>query len=537
MFLFNDPKEVSDIELVHDRALPTETSVGIPLAATVCLGVGGFVLSANPIVGGALAAVPMYAMFKRFQDNWKNNAFERRNPGCVAHLVKLDTDMITWIEHHGVDEVRSQLLCAVKHRQKLTPCAKRALRALVPDSELPAKRVEQFLASQPNQTALPPSEGKRITTGLGEPSAITVSSEAVPTPNEENRLLDTLINNPYQCRAILAGQRSGKTLSAAVATSYLAKTGTWIGYINLFDHNQGNAEMMSHANCVISNLTALGNTSKAHDVVNDAINLIETFYAQDDAILVIDEWISMGVKTLKIEGIGELWTAIANKATALSSQGVGSGKAIWGIAPFFKAESVHDPAKSLKLFAPLVLAIAPGQVVHWTNPKTGKQTQISYNAQVVNQASLNWSSAIKDPTDEQARLWKRQGDDRIFWWNGHWNPIGELPVGGLLEIPKSESETVSILDARQHLEASLSASEREAIQIEADPAIELIHSIENPAKREAMVIAYQWARNRIKDGKEVDKASFMARARNDRNCDYLREHRDSIWNELEALIS
>ena len=248
----------------------------------------------------------------------------------------------------------------------------------------------------------------------------------------------------------------------------------------------------------------------------------------------------MGVKTLKIDGIGELWNAIANKATALSSQGVGSGKAIWGIAPFFKAESVHDAAKSLKLFAPLVLSIAPGQVVHWTNPKTGKQTQISYNAQVVNHAALNWNAAIKDPTDEQARSWKRQGIDRVFWWNGRWSSIGALPVGALSETPKSKPKTASILDARQHLEASLSASEgseHQAIRADADPAIDLINSIEDSAKREAMLIAYQWAQNRIKEGREVDKGSFMARARNDRNCNYLRENRDSIWHELEVLIS
>lgn len=194
MFLFNDPKEVSEVDLIHDRALPTETSVGIPLAATVCLGVGGFVLSANLIVGGALAAVPMYAMFKRFQNNWKNNAFERRNSGCVAHLIKADSDMITWIEHHGIEEVRSQLLTAMKHRQKLTPCARRALRALVPESELPAKRVEQFLSAQ---TALPPSEGVRITTGLGEPSAINVPSQTVQEQEQEGVPVPKSITEHY----------------------------------------------------------------------------------------------------------------------------------------------------------------------------------------------------------------------------------------------------------------------------------------------------------------------------------------------------
>lgn len=213
MFLFNDPKEVSDIELVHDRALPTETSVGIPLAATVLLGVGGFVVSANPIVGGALAAVPAYAMYKRFTTNWKNNAFERRNPGCVAHLIKSDADMIIWIENHGVEQVRSQLLTAVKHRQKLTSCAKRALKALVPESDMPAKRIEQFLAA-PTQTALPESEGKRITTQLGESSAINVPAqsvqEGVPLPKSISEHYLSDLRSTFLC----APPRTGKGILA-----------------------------------------------------------------------------------------------------------------------------------------------------------------------------------------------------------------------------------------------------------------------------------------------------------------------------------
>jgi hypothetical protein len=212
MFLFNDPAEVTDIELVHDRALPTETSVGIPLGATVILGVGGFALTANPIVGGALAAFPAYAMFKKFKKNWKDNAFERRNPGCVAHLIKTDADMITWIEHHGVDEVRSQLLTALKHRQKLTTCAKRTLNALCPESELPPKRVEQFLSAQP---ALPAAEGVRITTQLGEPSAINVPvqpvQEGVPIPKSicDHYLSD--LRSTFLC----APPRTGKGILAA----------------------------------------------------------------------------------------------------------------------------------------------------------------------------------------------------------------------------------------------------------------------------------------------------------------------------------
>lgn len=77
----------------------------------------------------------------------------------------------------------------------------------------------------------------------------------------------------------------------------------------------------------------------------------------------------------------------------------------------------------------------------------------------------------------------------------------------------------------------------EAAPAETDPAIELINEEQNPSKREALTIAYQWAMARQDKGDSIDRQTFLERARKDRNCEYLRDNRDEIWHCLEALIN
>ena len=68
-----------------------------------------------------------------------------------------------------------------------------------------------------------------------------------------------------------------------------------------------------------------------------------------------------------------------------------------------------------------------------------------------------------------------------------------------------------------------------------DPAIDLINSEPNPNKRQALLIAYSWAKGRSDKG--ITKADFLNRAKNERKCEYLKDNRDEIWEELEVLIS
>ena len=67
--------------------------------------------------------------------------------------------------------------------------------------------------------------------------------------------------------------------------------------------------------------------------------------------------------------------------------------------------------------------------------------------------------------------------------------------------------------------------------------MELINEESNTAKREALTIAYQWARARKDKGDSVDRQTFLERARKDRNCEYLRENRDEVWEELQGLLT
>jgi hypothetical protein len=69
-----------------------------------------------------------------------------------------------------------------------------------------------------------------------------------------------------------------------------------------------------------------------------------------------------------------------------------------------------------------------------------------------------------------------------------------------------------------------------------DPAIELISEIQDRDKRDALMLAYQWATKRLADGKEIDKNSFANRAKNERKCLYLKDNKDAIWMELSGLI-
>ena len=103
--IFDDPLDFDPLEQIELKANPPATSIGKPLLFTAALAVGGFALTASAIVGGSLAALPAYFLLKRLKRSWRNNVFLRRFPGCYAHLIRADRDMVDWIEAHGRKDV------------------------------------------------------------------------------------------------------------------------------------------------------------------------------------------------------------------------------------------------------------------------------------------------------------------------------------------------------------------------------------------------------------------------------------------------
>ncbi|MBE9033016.1 hypothetical protein IQ266_25090 [filamentous cyanobacterium LEGE 11480] len=256
----------------------------------------------------------------------------------------------------------------------------------------------------------------------------TVSMSTIPMPTMVRSLFLHLADNPFICYFILASQRTGKTSSAAAATLAIKREAqTQIFYINLSDHGQGNRAAFVHADKVaIGNING-GEPTAITGLIQDAIVVVEQFHASHNAILVVDEWVSLAAKGRGI--LDEFWAVLAPKADALTSNGIGCGRAVWAIAPRFQAASMRDEAKVVKNFVPLLLSIAPGQTVEWKNPRNGTVAKLNYNGALVGQAATNWKEAgITEPTPELVRHWQRNRVSRIFWADRQWSALGQPPA-------------------------------------------------------------------------------------------------------------
>lgn len=241
-------------------------------------------------------------------------------------------------------------------------------------------------------------------------------------------LFNILAENPFLCYFILASQRTGKTTSAAAASYYAHNdAGTDVFYINLSDHGQGNREAFAHAKRVVTGDINGGHPGQAAALIADAIDVIEEFHESNNAILIVDEWVSMAQKTRT--DMEEFWRCLSPKAGALTSNGVGCGRAVWAIAPTFQAASMVDAAKVVKNFVPCILSVAPGQSIDWKNPVNNVTSKIPYNGALIGQAQKNWTEAgITEPTEDEARFWQRNGKSRVFWFAGQWSALDPAPA-------------------------------------------------------------------------------------------------------------
>jgi hypothetical protein len=257
---------------------------------------------------------------------------------------------------------------------------------------------------------------------------IAVDPAAENLTHAERSLFLHLADNPFLCYFILASQRTGKTSSAAAASLVIKREkGTEVYYVNLSDHGQGNREAFAHADRVAIGDINGGNPTDAVALVKEAIAIIEQFHKSNNAILVVDEWVNLALKVRA--GMDEFWNVLSPKAAALTSNGIGCGRSVWAIAPTFQAAVMREEAKVVKSFVPLILSVAPGQSIEWSNPATGVMSRIPYNGSLVGQASRNWPDAgIVEPTAEEARYWQREGATRIFWADKVWSILGKPPA-------------------------------------------------------------------------------------------------------------
>jgi hypothetical protein len=449
MFLSDDPKDYDPLEQIENRANPPATSVGMPLALVALSGGAGLAVG-GAVVGGSLAALPAYFLVKKMGKVWTNNVFLRRNPGCYAHLIRSDRDMVQWIEAHGKDDVADQLRVALIQRQRLTSCAKRTAKLLIAPESLPPKNVAAYLTAE-TPAVIDSSNPRSLKSA--SPTAETSTPQTrqeTGQRQDERSLFVHLADNPFLCWFILASQRTGKTSSAAAASLTIKREhGTEVYYINLSDHGQGNREAFAHADrAAIGDING-SNSGDAARLIQAAIAVVEQFHQSNNAILVVDEWVNLALKVRA--GMDEFWAVLSPKAAALTSNGIGCGRSVWAIAPTFQAATMREDAKVVKSFVPLILSVAPGQTIDWSNPESGVTSKLPYNGALIGQAARNWPDAgIVEPTAEDARRWQRDGVSRVFWADKRWSPLGQAPA-----IPKSvPAPTYEVVTAAATIEPS-----------------------------------------------------------------------------------
>lgn len=262
------------------------------------------------------------------------------------------------------------------------------------------------------------------------PNAVEVTSSC--------RLIDRLLDNPLLTRCFIAGQRTGKTHAASVATWSIAKQhNVKVLYLNMFDHGQGNAKAFDHADhCLTVNWPSL-NEGERIRVAKAAIKVIEYFIkGPSGQILVIDEWMSLGAKIPKFSAelpesvilMNEFWRKTFEQLTQINSVGIATGKAIYAIAPYFQAGALRDEAKAIKNSSPIILAVRPRHTIPWQDPITGNIAQISYDAKITSDVANNWRLNIPEPTTAQVIQWETEGEERVYYAGGQWNAIGSMPA-------------------------------------------------------------------------------------------------------------
>jgi hypothetical protein len=359
---------------------------------------------------------------------------------------------------------------------------------------------------------------------------VPVSQSGPPTQNEMTAptALSALLRSPFLSRALFGAQRTGKSYLAAVASCKLAQTGTNIFHVNLMSYGSEDAEYWQHAKKSIRcDLPALS-VSEGKPFIKQAISLVAEFVQTPNSLLIVDEWAYMAsTANPHRDSLGGLLNDISSQITSLSSAGIKRQRGLWAISPEFVAGSLVPQGKAVKKLQLVYVTIHPDRWVDWNGNAIGFSDELFQ--QVANNFPIDLPDSMELPDH-----------DRIVYIDRQWLPVGELPTLDKPPVASPREREVSKSENKQDQQdkkrETLEKLYQETPNLPTATALELIQSVPDDAKREALLTAYKWATTRLEDGKDIDKQSFLARARSERNCAYLRDHREEIWDELQGLV-
>jgi hypothetical protein len=250
--------------------------------------------------------------------------------------------------------------------------------------------------------------------------------------------LEQIKQSPYKSRIFFGAQRSGKSMLVAIASKQLADRGVKVYHLNLLSYAKDgldeDAKYTQH--CIKS---VRGDISKMSEqevtwLVTQAIALVNEWWAQDNAILIVDEWAYLAAKDCQFAlMIQALVGLIAGKMSALNSSGMKRTLAVWAVAPKMVAGNLTESGKSIKSMECVYVTVRRGQTVDWQGQGVG------FDEQLFDQVSNNY--AITRPTIADS------GSSRIAFVGDRWLPLGTTP--DMLAQPLAQPRQLAIPDMPQ----------------------------------------------------------------------------------------
>ena len=245
--------------------------------------------------------------------------------------------------------------------------------------------------------------------------------------------LEQIKQSPYKSRIFFGAQRSGKSMLVAIASKQLADRGVKVYHLNLLSYAKDgldeDAKYTQH--CVKS---VRGDISKMSDqevtwLVTQSIALVNEWWAQDNAILIVDEWAYLAAKDCQFAlMIQPLVGLIAGKMSALNSSGMKRTLAVWAVAPKMVAGNLTESGKSIKSMECVYVTVPPAQTVDWQGQGVG------FDEQLFDQVSNNY--AITRPTISDS------ASSRIAFVGDRWLPLGTTP--DMLDEPLAHPRQLAI---------------------------------------------------------------------------------------------
>ncbi len=508
-------------------------SSALPLMSGLGVGFTIAAISGVPIIGAIASSYFIYSAVATAKRKGTEAEYIK-DSGILAHCLK-EHELVRYAEIIGLNACMDEIKTAYRDGQPITAAARKMIKAS--NETLTRRTISSFMAELKKLDSIP--DDKQTLLLDAAPQVETIAPASVPDSyfnaktGEGSFLLDAVLKSPGISRLMIGGQRTGKSYFAAVASQLLASLGWKIYHINLASYGTEDGYYWNHTTkSVIGDLASITDETEAKTLIESAIECLNEFWAEEKAILIADEVSYIGSKFgMWQDAANEYLCLLAGRISALTSTGMKRAKSIWALCPELVSGSLKGPAKAVKSLDLMLFAIAPGRTVEWEGQ------EISFNKSLYGQVAYNFDG-VSMPTDEQVSLCAAHKIDRICMINSEWIPVGELPAltAPPPKIPDSPAAVLRAWGGANPYEVLTHGLATMLLTENSDPAIDLINEIEESDKKEALTIAYNWASSRRDKGTETTRTDFLNRARAEKKSHYLRDNRDEIWDELQALL-